>query len=282
MIFDLADEFHLEWDVIRQVGQDMNVNVKLINRNRGGMDRSSGGGGGLSSLPPPVPGRSRTIQLIAHERNTSNLFEVRRRILGGMEQMFSASIPQNYMLRPTYPTSEVKGESNHSLICLSSLYYSLFLAASLQYGNRLGVGPPMGSLPPLMLPTSPNMQSPVLSPSFWPPSPFASPFCSPSIATCVVNGSTNNNNTGGGGSNVGYGGLMSNMHNNPGGGGNGNNNNHGYGMSTSNNGGYGHLHHIAGYGHNEGMSNNSNNGYDSIQMGGGGGGRNGPPPGKFF
>jgi hypothetical protein len=117
MIFDLADEYHLDWDGIRQVGSELNVNVKLINRNRGGsMERGSGSGssnsshhGGLSSLPPPVPGRSRTIQLIAHERNTSNMFEVRRRILGGIEQVFHAAIPQNYLLRPTYPTADMKG-----------------------------------------------------------------------------------------------------------------------------------------------------------------------------
>lgn len=114
MIFDLADEYHLDWDGMRQVGADMNVNVKLINRNRGGsMERGSNhGGGGLSSLPPPVPGRSRTIQLIAHERNTSNMFEVRRRILGGVEPCFNAGIPQNYLLRPTYPTGDMKGAPN--------------------------------------------------------------------------------------------------------------------------------------------------------------------------
>lgn len=64
------------------------------------------------------------------------------------------------------------------------------------YGNRLTAPP--GPLPPLMLPPSPNMLSPVLSPSFWPPTPtsYGSPFCSPPIATCVVN-----NGSGGGNSN---------------------------------------------------------------------------------
>lgn len=63
------------------------------------------------------------------------------------------------------------------------------------YGNRLTAPP--GPLPPLMLPPSPNMLSPVLSPSFWPPTPYGSPFCSPPIATCVVNnGSGGNNNNG--------------------------------------------------------------------------------------
>jgi hypothetical protein len=107
MIFDLADDYQLDWEAVRQIGSEMNVNVKMINRNRGSMERGSSNG--LSSLPPMVPGRSRTIQLIAHERNTTNMFEVRRRILGGNEPAFHANIPQTYLLRPTYPTSEMKG-----------------------------------------------------------------------------------------------------------------------------------------------------------------------------
>lgn len=109
MIFDLADDYHLDWEPLRQIGSEMSVNVKMINRSRGSMERSNSSSNGLSSLPPPVPGRSRTIQLIAHERNTSNMFEVRRRILGGNDSIFNANIPPTYLLRPTYPTSEMKG-----------------------------------------------------------------------------------------------------------------------------------------------------------------------------
>jgi hypothetical protein len=101
MIFDLLDDFQLNWEVVRQMGSDLNVNVKMINRNRvPGNDRH--GMGGLSSLPPPVPGRSRTIQLVAAERNATNIFEVRRRILGAAEPRFDANVPVTYMLRQTY------------------------------------------------------------------------------------------------------------------------------------------------------------------------------------
>jgi len=100
MVFDLSDEFHLEWDGVRAMGADLNVNIKLINRNK----NSGGGGGGdggrlLASLPPPIPGRSRTIQLVAPERNATNIYEVRRRILGSLEPPFYANVPQAYQLR---------------------------------------------------------------------------------------------------------------------------------------------------------------------------------------
>jgi len=95
MIFDLADDFPLDWEAVRMIGSELNVNVKLINRNR---DRS---GPGSASLPPPIPGRGRTIQLIAAERNTANIYEARRRILGAMEPPASVSIPSSYALRPT-------------------------------------------------------------------------------------------------------------------------------------------------------------------------------------
>ncbi|CAL8113922.1 unnamed protein product [Orchesella dallaii] len=167
MIFDLADDFPLDWESVRMIGSELNVNVKLINRNRATSDR----GGPAASLPPPIPGRGRTIQLIAAERNTANIYEARRRILGAMEPPASVSIPSTYALRPTMSAGNV--------------YH---------YGNRLSAPP--GPLPPLMLPPSPNMLSPVLSPSFWPPSPYASPFCSPPIATCVVNNGSGG--TGGG------------------------------------------------------------------------------------
>jgi len=115
MIFDLSDDHQLDWDSVRLIGSDLNVNVKLINRNRNSSERS--GLGGLSSLPPPVPGRSRTIQLIAAERNTSNIFEARRMILGGSESVFPANIPNSYHLRPSF---------NHGMIIsLFKLY--LFL-----------------------------------------------------------------------------------------------------------------------------------------------------------
>ncbi|ODM97779.1 Protein bicaudal C 1 [Orchesella cincta] len=168
MIFDLADDFPLDWEAVRMIGSELNVNVKLINRNRASGDR---GGPGAASLPPPIPGRGRTIQLIAAERNTANIYEARRRILGAMEPPASVSIPSAYALRPT--------------VTAGNTY---------QYGNRLTAPP--GPLPPLMLPPSPNMLSPVLSPSFWPPSPYASPFCSPPIATCIVNNGSGG--TGGG------------------------------------------------------------------------------------
>jgi len=45
------------------------------------------------------------------------------------------------------------------------------------------LAPGGGPLPPLLFPSSPNpnMLSPVLSPSFWPPTLCSSPFCSPQL-----------------------------------------------------------------------------------------------------
>lgn len=100
MIFDLADDFPLDWEAVRMIGSELNVNVKLINRNRGSSDR---GGPGSASLPPPIPGRGRTIQLIAAERNTANIYEARRRILGALEPPASVNVPTTYALRPTIP-----------------------------------------------------------------------------------------------------------------------------------------------------------------------------------
>jgi len=146
MIFDINDDLQLDWETVRSIGTDMNVTAKLINRNR----MSSGGIG--STLPPPIPGRSRTLQLISAERNTGNIYETRRRILGGVKPPFIANIPPSYALRPIYPPGLHQ-----------------------QFGTHLTVSP----LTPLMRTSSPNM-SPVLSPSFWPPTPFgALPFRSP-------------------------------------------------------------------------------------------------------
>ena len=196
MIFDLADDFHLDWESVRQIGSDLNVNVKLINRNRGG------NGGPGSSLPPPIPGRSRTIQLIAAERNAGNIFEARRRILGGLESPVTANIPSTYNLRSTLPPG----------------------TAPPTFGNLLTPSA-TGPLPPLMLPSSPNMHSPVLSPSFWPPTPFSSPFCSPGIATCVVPNGQEANGPQMGNSNNGHRPRQFNSHN--------------MNMNTPNNGGGG-------------------------------------------
>jgi len=96
MIFDLADEFQLDWEGVRRVGSELNVNIKLINRNR---VSERNGNAGNASLPPPVPGRSRTIQLVAAERNTGNIYEARRRILGPAEPSHIANIPPTYALR---------------------------------------------------------------------------------------------------------------------------------------------------------------------------------------
>jgi len=41
-----------------------------------------------------------------------------------------------------------------------------------------------GSLQQMLMPMSPNLPSPVLSPSFWPPTPFSTPFCSPNVPNC--------------------------------------------------------------------------------------------------
>lgn len=97
MIFDLSDQFSLDWDSVRQICTDLNVNVKMINRNR------IGSGGPGSSLPPPIPGRSRTIQLVAAERSAGNIFEARRRILGGVEPPTIPNVPPTYMLRHIAP-----------------------------------------------------------------------------------------------------------------------------------------------------------------------------------
>jgi len=93
MIFDLPNQFPLDWESVRQICTDLNVNVEMINRN------SAGSGGPGSFLPSPVPGRSRTIQLVAAEKNAGNIFESRRRIMGRVEAPVIAKIPTTYVLR---------------------------------------------------------------------------------------------------------------------------------------------------------------------------------------
>jgi len=143
MIFDVNDDLQLDWDTVRSVGADLNVAAKLINRNR------LGSGSIGATLPPPIPGRSRTLQLITAERNTGNIYEARRQILGGIEPPFIAKIPVTYALRSVHPSPAPQGLH--------------------QFGNRLNISP----LKPMLLPTSP--MSPLLSPSFWPPSQFMGP-----------------------------------------------------------------------------------------------------------
>ena len=98
MIFDLADDHQLDWDYVRNIGTEMNVNIKLINRN----NRASN-----ASLPPPLPGRSRTIQIIASERNTVSIYEARKRILSLIEN-YSVNIPSSYGLRPPFSSGKYK------------------------------------------------------------------------------------------------------------------------------------------------------------------------------
>jgi len=149
MIFDVNDDLQLDWDSVRAVGAELNVTAKLINRNR------LGSGSTGATLPPPIPGRSRTLQLITAERNTGNIYEARRQILGSTEPPFIAKIPVTYALRSVHIPSPAP----------SALH---------QFGSRLNISP----LKPLLLPSSP--MSPLLSPSFWPPAPFvAPPFRSP-------------------------------------------------------------------------------------------------------
>ncbi|CAG7830597.1 unnamed protein product [Allacma fusca] len=162
MIFDLADDHQLDWDNVRLIGSELNVNIKLINRS----NRTSN-----ASLPPPLPGRSRTIQIIACERNTNNIYEARKRILG-LSENYNANIPQSYGLRGVFPSN----------------MYLHHQQSTVQLPPNNPPNPPNRlTLPPLMLPPmSPSVLSPVLSPSFWPPAPFSNTFCSPTIATCCV------------------------------------------------------------------------------------------------
>src|SRR5687767_13561046 len=104
MIFDVNDDLQLDWDTVRAVGADLNVAAKLINRNR------LGSGSLGSTLPPSIPGRSRTLQLITAERNTGNIYEARRQILGGTEPPFIAKIPVAYALRSVHTTPGPQGE----------------------------------------------------------------------------------------------------------------------------------------------------------------------------
>jgi len=168
MIFDLADDHQLDWDYVRNIGSELNVNIKLINRN----NRASN-----ASLPPPLPGRSRTIQIIASERNTTSIYEARKRILS-LTDAYSVNIPSSYGLRPgTTPTSN----------------------------NRMP--PRMLNIPPLVGPLSPQSltPTPILTSPLFPPflASFYSPTCPPisdspesrSPTYCVVSScNTNNNN----------------------------------------------------------------------------------------
>lgn len=98
MIFDVSDDFQPDWDVVRTIGTELSVAVKLINRNH----RSSTGSI-TGHLPPQIPGKGRTLQLISAERNTGNIYEARRQILGGLELPFIAIVPTSYALRPIKP-----------------------------------------------------------------------------------------------------------------------------------------------------------------------------------
>jgi hypothetical protein len=90
-LVDLADQAQRDGDSswIPRIGQG---------RNAPPMQRSTPNSP-FNVSGPPV-GFQRAVHLITSERNASNIYEAKRRLLGGKDPMVTAFIPQTYQLRP--------------------------------------------------------------------------------------------------------------------------------------------------------------------------------------